>query len=340
MWYNISRNGCDIVTRKKYEEININDKLFGPNYIIYDWQETESRIDIYLKSKKKITKCPHCSCTTEVLHNTYNRRLQVLPIRMKETYVNVKCYKYKCTNKDCEQKVIMDDLEFASPSQVKSGDLICTIIGISAFLSNEGASKILKLLGIKCSNDTIKRLYDHLIIEDDPDITEIGIDDVATRKGQTYATAIYDMKDHHLLALLDGRDGESFKEWLNHHTKITKVTRDRASAYASAINEVLPDCVQVADRFHMLQNLLEYLKDIFKNELPKEIVIQDGQVVDDPERELGADSKTKKIIDSLSYDNTPLIDKNGEIIKFDTTMADKSSKQYQKQAENRKKNNN
>ena len=57
---------------------------------------------------------------------------------MKETYANVKCYKYNCTNKDCEQKVIMDDLVFASHSQVKSDDLICTILGISAFLSNEG----------------------------------------------------------------------------------------------------------------------------------------------------------------------------------------------------------
>ena len=44
----------------------------------------------------------------------------------------------------------MDNLEFASPSQVKSDDLICTILGISAFLSNdftlvEDSSKIMPL---------------------------------------------------------------------------------------------------------------------------------------------------------------------------------------------------
>ncbi len=339
MWYNISRNECDIMPRKKYEEININDKLFGPNCIIYGWQETEFRIDIYLKSKKKITKCPHCTCATEVLHNTYKRNIQIVPIKMKETWVHINCYKYKCTNKDCEQKVIMENVDFASPSQVKSDDLICFILGVSAFLSNEGASKVLKILGIKCSNDTIKRLYDHLIIEDNPNVEEIGVDDVATRKGQTYATAIYDMKDHHLLALLDGRDGETFKEWLNHHNKITKVTRDRASAYAKAINEVLPNCVQIADRFHLLQNLLEYLKDIFKNELPKEIVIQNGKVVDNPEMELGPTSEEQEIIETLNYDNTPPVDEERNIVEFDKTMADKSCKQYQRNAENRKKNN-
>ena len=326
--------------RKNYHEINLNDKLFGSNFIVYDWKETETNVEIFIKSKKKKTYCPSCGCETEQLHNTYNRRIQTLPIRMKETYVNVKCYKYKCLNDKCETKVIMDDLEFASASQVKSDDLICTILGVSAFLSNEGASKVLKLLGIKVSNDTIKRLYDHLIIEDDPNIEEIGVDDVAIRKGQTYATAIYDMKDHHLLALLEGRDGENFKEWLKKHPKITKVTRDRANAYASAINKILPECVQIADRFHILQNLIEYLKEIFMNELPSEIVIQDGKIVDEPKKELGPSFKEQKIIDSLDYDNTPPVDENGEIIKYDQTMADKNSKQYQEHSKNRKKNNN
>ena len=74
-----------------------------------------------------------------------------------------------------------------------------------------------------------------------------------SKQGQTYATAIYDLRDHHLIALLDGRDGEPLKEWLKSHNKVRLVARDRASAYASAINEILPDCMQVADRFHLLQ---------------------------------------------------------------------------------------
>ena len=326
--------------RKTYEEINLNEKLFGKNFIVYDWKESDDEIHIYVKTKKKTTVCKECGCETLRLHNTYNRTIQTLPIRMKTTYIHVKAYKYKCMNENCNTKVIMEDLNFASPSQVKSDDLICTILGISAFLSNEGASKVLKHLGIKVSNDTIKRLCDNIIIEDNVNVEAIGVDDVATRKGQTYATAIYDMNDHHLIALLDGRDGKTFKEWLKGHTKINKITRDRASNLASAINEVLPNCVQIADRFHLLQNLLEYLKEIFKNELPKEIVIQDRKVVDNPVKELGPDSKIQKIIDSISYDNTPPVDNTGAIITFDTTMANKYSKQYLKQTENRKKNNN
>ena len=145
------------------------------------------------------------------------------------------------------------------------------------FLSNEGASKVLSLLGVKVSNDTIQRLYDRIDFIDNPDVEEIGIDDVAIRKGQTYATAVYDLKDHHLIALLEGRNAETLKEWLKNHRKVRLVARDRASAYA-AINTILPECIQVADRFHLLQNLLEHLKDIFKADMPAAVYIKDGKI--------------------------------------------------------------
>ena len=90
----------------------------------------------------------------------------------------------------------------------------------------------------------------------------------------------------------------------------------------------------------MLQNLIEYLRDIFKTELPKEIIIQDGKIVDEPKMEIGPSPQEQKILEKLNYDNTPPIDENGKIIEFDTTIANKSSKQYKEDAENRKKNNN
>lgn len=155
-------------------------------------------------------------------------------------------------NPKCSSKVFTESLPFAKMSQVRTDALNSLILGVSMFLSNEGASRVLALLGVQVSNDTIQRLYDRIEFADDPDIEAIGVDDVAIRKGQTYATAVYDLKDHHLVALLEGRDGQSFKEWLKKHKKVRLVARDRASAYASAINEILPDCVQVADKFHLL----------------------------------------------------------------------------------------
>ena len=52
----------------------------------------------------------------------------------------------------------------------------------------------------------------------------------------------------------------SLKEWLKNNQHIKTVTRDRANAYSSAIQEILPDAMQIADRFHLHQNLLEAIR--------------------------------------------------------------------------------
>ena len=49
---------------------------------------------------------------------------------------------------------------------------------------------------------------------------------------------------------------------------MTAVTRDRASAYAKAVEEILPDCMQIADRFHLHQNLMDAINKVLGREVP------------------------------------------------------------------------
>ena len=65
----------------------------------------------------------------------------------------------------------------------------------------------------------------------------------------------------------DGREGQTLKEWLKQNKHVTRITRDRASAYATAIEEILPDAMQSADRFHLHQNLLAAMNKILGREL-------------------------------------------------------------------------
>ena len=324
----------------KYNEISLNEKIFGEGFIIYDWEESDEKIVIYVKATFHDDVCPVCGSPTSSLHNTYHRMIQAYPVRNKTTFIDVIAYKYDCTDVCCNRKVIMQNLPFVSPSQRRTDDLNCLILAVSLFLSNEGASKVLKLLGVKISNDSIKRLTDKIIIEDDPDVDSIGIDDVAIRKGQTYATAIYDMEDHRLIALLDGRNKETVVEWLKNHQKIKIATRDRASAYAAAISEVLPECIQIADRFHLLQNLIDRMKDIFKREIPERVFIEDGKILEEKPQKILAlkiDPNSKEL-EKYDYDNSIPVDKKGNMIDFDAVCYDKNDKQHRQQAENRKKN--
>lgn len=46
---------------------------------------------------------------------------------------------------------------------------------------------------------------------------------------------------------MEARDGSALKAWLTKNKQVTTVTRDRASAYAKAVEEILPDCMQIAE---------------------------------------------------------------------------------------------
>lgn len=322
----------------KYQETSDYTFFLDKNYFVFDHKEEEDVLHIYVKSKREFCRCPMCGMESRKLHATYKRTLQDTPIRRKQTFLHANVYKYECVNPECSCKVFMEDLPFAKPSQVRTDALNVLILGVSMFLSNEGASKVLSLLGIRISNDSIQRLYDRMDFIDNPNVEEIGVDDVAIRKGQTYATAIYDLKDHHLIALLDGRDGKPFREWLENHKKIRLVARDRASAYASAISAVLPDCVQVADRFHLLQSLLDRMKEIVQAEMPKEIFIRDGEVLDTPPEKVQKGlAFAPSVLESLHYDNSTPLDSDGRPVEFDDRKRNLNSSQYKKQAEGRKK---
>ena len=93
------------------------------------------------------------------------------------------------------------------------------------------------------------------------------------RNGILYGTIIVDEATHKPVAILDGRDGKTLKEWLSNNKHVKAVTRDRASAYSTAIKEILPDAMQIADRFHLHQNLLEAIRNTVNSVLPVDIRI-------------------------------------------------------------------
>lgn len=71
--------------------------------------------------------------------------------------------------------------------------------------------------------------------------------------------------------------------WLKENKQIRRFTRDRASSYAKAIAKILPDAMQIADRFHLHQNLLDCIKSILNSELPARIKIPKEKIEQEQE---------------------------------------------------------
>jgi transposase len=317
---------------------NFNCFLYGNDYPIIKWEENDE-INFWLKSNISEVHCPKCNCVCNKSHEKHSRKIQDTPIHNKKVYINIDVREFICDNIECEINTFTEEIPFAGKNQVRTYALTEFILIHAIYMSSNSTSLILSFLGIDVSSDTVDNILKNIHIQDNPDVERIGIDDVAIRKGMKYATAIYDLDTHHLIALLEGREKDDIVPWLKAHKKIKVVARDRASAYAEAINEVLPNAVQVADRFHLFENLIKYLKEMFYSEIPRQIVIKDNEILNKKATKVISELSNIDwgIVDSFEYTNDVPLDENGKEIKFIDVEYDINDEMHLKQKENRQK---
>lgn len=234
-------------------------------------EDTDDKIIIHMHSTSTSCTCHRCGALLNQHHGSHHRTVQDLPILGKQVVLDMQIYDYECSSDSCASFAPTETfdgfLSYNSRMTDRLEDFACVL---AVETSCEASARIMKSMNIKISEDTIIRLLLKRYSKQSAETcgSSIGIDDFAFKKRHTYGTIIVDEATHNPVAVLDGRDGTALKEWLKQNKHVTTVTRDRASAYAKAVEEILPDCMQIADRFHLHQNLMETVNKILGREVP------------------------------------------------------------------------
>jgi transposase len=76
----------------------------------------------------------------------------------------------------------------------------------------------------------------------------------AWRRNFRYGTLICDLERRKTIALLPDREPATAEAWLRQWPGIKVIARDRGGAYALAAQRATPNAVQVADRWHLMEN--------------------------------------------------------------------------------------
>ena len=222
---------------------------------------SEAQLTVEVISTHPCARCPGCETHSDTVHCQYQRMVHDVPCGGRRVILRLQVRKFFCRESSCPRKVFAERLpDLVQPWARVSNRLLEELKAIGLAASAEVSERLTPRLGMKVKAPTLLRYL--RTIKDTPraDVNALGIDDFSLRRADSYGTILINLETRRPLDLLPDRTAEAVKPWLASHPEIQVVSRDRASAFADAVSQVLPHATQVADRYHLLQNLREHLQ--------------------------------------------------------------------------------
>jgi transposase len=207
--------------------------------------------------------CPGCGDRSTRRHGWHKRGLQDLPVQGLVVTVRLRAIRWRCRNADCERRTFTDQLpEIASPRARRTCRVADIVQLLGHGMGGRPGERLMKRLGMPVSDDTILRqLKRRVAARGAPtNVRVAGIDDWSWRKGSTYGTIVVDLERREVVDVLADRSAAGTIQWLGQHPEVEIISRDRCGLYAQGAREGAPQARQVADRFHLLQNLREAIE--------------------------------------------------------------------------------
>ncbi|MBO0792406.1 MAG: ISL3 family transposase [Ktedonobacteraceae bacterium] len=221
-----------------------------------------SKIVVHIACCLPIALCPLCGQPSERIHGDYVRTVVDLPSGGRRVILSLTVRKFVCSTPACPRNFFTEWLPDLVQSYARMTNRLSEALQTLGFATcGEVGERLAPKLGMQVSGPTLLRRMRTHSCPAPSSVRILGIDDWCWKKGMTYGTILVDLEARKPIELLPDRTAETAEAWLRTHPEVEIVSRDRGGDYAAAARKGAPQAQQIADRFHLLKNLRERLKE-------------------------------------------------------------------------------
>jgi transposase len=229
--------------------------------------DATTQITLAVRATQTMAPCPLCTTPAHRIHSHYERTLADLPWADYRVRLQLRVRKWFCGNPHCVRRIFTERLPgVAVPWARRTLRLAQRLVALGVALGGMAGTRLGRQWDVAVSRNTLLRLLRRQPGPSLPTPTVLGVDDFALRKRHLYGTILVDLERRQPVALLPDRTAEPLTQWLREHPGVQVIARDRATAYAEGARAGASQATQVADRFHLLQNLREALDQVFSTQ--------------------------------------------------------------------------
>src|SRR5258708_17409547 len=188
---------------------------------------TATQLTVEVISTRPSACCPECGSLSDHVHCQYQRTIHDVPCGGRTVVLRLCVRKCACWIASCPRKVFAERLpELVRAYARVSNRLLEELKAIGLAASAEVSERLAPRLGMKVKAPTLLRYL--RTIKDAPkaDVTVLGIDDFALRRGDKYGTILINVETGKPLDLLPDRTSDAVQPCLPNTPDVHVVSRN------------------------------------------------------------------------------------------------------------------